>query len=154
MLKNASLFLYKEEETANVAARSICEALGLRIADNLGDMIAQAEIERDWRRAAERDAAMAIRALKALLPPKPGRKQARLKAEEVYDDMTTIMDLISEAGVQMTTSDIVDCCASTLDIPESRVRHALEILALDDKISPEPGGWVIQDENATADTVG
>ncbi len=154
MSKNASLFLYKEEETAIVAARAICKALDLRIADNLDDMIAEAEIERAWRRAAERDVARAIRALKALLPPKPRQKHARLKAEEVYDDMTTIMDLISEVGVQMTTSDIVDCCASTLDIPESRVRYALEILELDGKISPEPGGWVIQDENAPADTVG
>ncbi|MDR3505258.1 MAG: hypothetical protein P4L52_03340 [Acidocella sp.] len=152
MLKNDSLFLYKEEETATVAARAICKALGLRIADNLDAMIMEAEIERDRRRAGERDVAMAIRALKALRHAKPRQEQARSKAEQAYDDMVVIMDLISEIGIQMTTSDIVDCCASTLDIPENRVRYALEILALDDKISLEPGGWVIQDENAPADT--
>ncbi|MCB5943946.1 hypothetical protein [Acidocella sp. KAb 2-4] len=147
-----SLFLEIEEERALGAAQVVCKTLGLRTADSLDAIIADAEIERDWRQTKVREVTMAIRAFKALRPAMPRTELVRAKAEQAYDDMVSIMDVLTESGIPMTTPALVEFCPS-MGIPEGRVRYALEMLALGGKIDAGPDGWVIQGEHALSGTV-
>lgn len=149
MFKNDPLFRDIEEDYAIAIAQAVHKALDLDPVNNLADAITEAENELEWYKARAWNAARAIKAFKALRPAKPRKEQARAKARQTYDDMLIVMDILLEAGVSMSTEEIV---TYGLDIPESRLRYALEILALDEKISLGPNGWEIQGLDESSDT--
>jgi hypothetical protein len=146
MSRKDTHFLAKEEYDTVSIAQAVCTALGLGTADDLDSMLMGVELELDYLRAKARNIAKGYRALKALRPAKPRKKQAD-------EDMLILTDLLTEVELPLSTADIIECFG-WMGIPEGRVRFAIEMLAQQGKIALGPDGWMIRGERAPAETIG
>lgn len=153
MSKNTSLFQNEEEHEVLAVANTIAEKQGLPSGASIEEIIEQGEIELDLQMMQVRVQARVLKALKALRPAKPRQEQPRSKAQQTHNAIAFIVDMLADVEGPMPTLEIADICVY-VGIPEMLARYTLELLALEGKIALGPDGWVIQDENAPADTVG
>ncbi len=147
MSKNTSHFQNEEDHEMLAVANAIAEQQGLPQGASIEEIIEQGEIELDLQKMRARVQAQSLKAVKALRPARSRQEQARSKAQQTHEAMTFIGQMLADAGGPMPTLEVVDVCVY-VDIPEGRVRFALEMLALSGKVSLGADGWVVQGERA------